>query len=310
MAYYQLGDPVREIELQEIRPDIVTAAYVSGSELEDIYQFFGFDLETVEECRDASPLFRTGEEIHSNYTFAELRIASPNGQDDWIAVYLKKNFVMVVDIKDEDDSTRNAFFNAIHRFSEGKPQKVEKVVCRFLESLVAEGRFNVEKTRNDIAEMEELVLKGETDGTFIESLLNLKKKLLQQCSFYEQILDMAETLEENENGIFDEKNLIYIANLKNKTSRLLSDTVSLSDSVDHLQDAYSSFLDMKLNQKMNILTVITTIFFPLTIIGGWYGMNFQAMPEFGWKFGYVYVILLSIAVVSALLIVGRKKKWF
>ena len=57
MAYYQLGDPVREIELQEIRPDAVTAAYVSGSELEEIYQFFGFDPETVEECREASPLY-------------------------------------------------------------------------------------------------------------------------------------------------------------------------------------------------------------------------------------------------------------
>ena len=309
MAYYQLGDPVREIELQEIRPDAVTAAYVSGSELEEIYQFFGFDPETVEECREASPLFRTGEEIHSDYTFTEVRIASPSGEDDWIAMYLKKNFVMIVDIRDEDNSTRNAFFNAIHRFS-GSGQKAEKVVSHFLEALISDGKFNVEKTRNTVSDMEELVPKGEADGTFIEKLLNLKKKLLRQCSFYEQILDMTETLEENENGIFEEGNLIYIANLKNKAARLLADTSALSDSVDHLQDAYSSSLDMKLNQKMNILTVITTIFFPLTIIGGWYGMNFQAMPEFGWKYGYIYVIVLSVVVVTALLIVGKKKKWF
>ena len=52
-------------------------------------------------------------------------------------------------------------------------------------------------------------------------------------------------------------------------------------------------LDMKMNRNMNYLTVIGTIFFPLTIIVGWYGMNFISMPEFTWKYGYVYVILLS-----------------
>ena len=61
---------------------------------------------------------------------------------------------------------------------------------------------------------------------------------------------------------------------------------------------------------MKILTVITTIFFPLTIIVGWYGMNFQSMPEFAWKYGYVYVIALSVAVVAVLTWIGKKKKWF
>ena len=85
---------------------------------------------------------------------------------------------------------------------------------------------------------------------------------------------------------------------------------SLSDSADHLQDAYSSFLDMKMNRSMKILTVITTAFFPLTIIVGWYGMNFQSMPEFTWRYGYIYVIVLSVVIVAALVAIARKHKWF
>ena len=310
MTFYQLGDQVREIRLQDIHKDMTVAAYMSGTELADHYQSFGFDPETVEECQKANPMFRTGEEIHRDYSFTQIRIASDkDAEDDWIAMYLKRNFILVVDIRDEDNSTRNAFLDAIHRFSSGEV-KIEKIVCQFLETLVSGGRYTIEKSRNEIADMEELVVTGETDQNFTRNLLNLKKKLLKQCSYYEQILDVAEALEDNENGILDDANLIYISNLKNKVTRLLADTSSLSDSVDHLQDAYSSFLDMKLNQKMNILTVITTIFFPLTIIGGWYGMNFQAMPEFGWKYGYVYVIVLSVTVVTALLIIGKKKKWF
>ena len=61
---------------------------------------------------------------------------------------------------------------------------------------------------------------------------------------------------------------------------------------------------------MKKFTVITSVFFPLTIIVGWYGMNFKYMPELNWKYGYVYVIALSIAAVTALILIGKKKKWF
>ena len=61
---------------------------------------------------------------------------------------------------------------------------------------------------------------------------------------------------------------------------------------------------------MKRFTVITSIFFPLTLIVGWYGMNFRAMPEFAWKYGYVYVIALSVIVVSVLIFISKKKKWF
>ena len=61
---------------------------------------------------------------------------------------------------------------------------------------------------------------------------------------------------------------------------------------------------------MKIFTIITTIFFPLTIIVGWYGMNFANMPELTWKYGYLYVTALSVFVVILLIIIGKKKKWF
>ena len=134
--------------------------------------------------------------------------------------------------------------------------------------------------------------------------------IFSESDAYEQLLDITEAIEENENEIFDDDNLIYIMNISNKISRLKEDTDSLSSSVNHLQDAYSSSLDIKLNNVMKRFTVITSIFFPLTLIVGWYGMNFKAMPEFDWKYGYIFVIALSVCVVSVLMIIGKKKKWF
>ena len=110
--------------------------------------------------------------------------------------------------------------------------------------------------------------------------------------------------------LFDEDDLMYIANLSQKVTRLREDVDSLSSSLVHVQDAYSSYLDIKLNNTMKLFTVLTSIFFPLTIIVGWYGMNFQSMPEFTWKYGYLYVIALSIVTVWVLISIGRRKKWF
>ena len=308
MRFYRLDDRLEEISAEEIREDSLTAGYISGEELQDLSGRLGILPETVEACRQANPLFRTGAEVFQDYTFSELRIVNGESADDWIGVCLKKNLLLVVDIIDYDGSTRECFLKAIQR--PASAMKVEKMFCVFLESLIEGGFGTVEGMRNTIAEMEETVVTGEAEDDFNVRLLEMKKKLLKLYNYYDQILDVTSTLEENENGVLDPSSLVCLGNLTSKVSRLRSDVDSLSNSADHLQDAYSSFLDMKLNHSMKILTVITTAFFPLTIIVGWYGMNFQFMPEFGWRYGYVYVILLSIAVVAALVVVARKRKWF
>ena len=76
-----------------------------------------------------------------------------------------------------------------------------------------------------------------------------------------------------------------------------------------LQDAYSSYLDLKTNHIMGVFTAVTTIFFPLTLVVGWYGMNFENMPELSWRFGYLFVIIVSILVVSSSDYNNEKRKW-
>ena len=309
MVFYKLDGEITEIEINDISDEFITAGYINSAELNEIYDKFGFAKETVNACRQANPMFRTDVEVHGTYTFTELRIVTDDDTDDWIAVYLMKNFLLVIDINDMDDSTKSGFLNAVKRFPASK-LKFEKVACSFIESLISGGNKTIETMRNEISDMEESVVNGSADNSFNAELLNRKKKILKLHNYYEQILDVAETFEENDNEIFSEDNLIYISNLSNKVTRLKEDVDSLNNSLDHLQDAYSSLLDMKLNRTMKIFTVITTIFFPLTIIVGWYGMNFKYMPELAWKYGYVYVIALSVCVVVVLTVFGKKRKWF
>ena len=115
-------------------------------------------------------------------------------------------------------------------------------------------------------------------------------------------------LTENDNEIFDES-IKSLSLFIDKVNRLKDNVDILTDSVVHLWDAYQASLDMRLNETMKFFTLVTTIFFPLTVIVGWYGMNFNTMPELTWKYGYPFVIVFSILIIAALIFWFKKKKW-
>ena len=310
--FYQLGEELKEIELKDIDLNYVTAGYLSCAELEEAAPQLGLAESTVDACREANMRFRSGVEVYDDYTFTELRIidpSNPKGMDDCVALYIKKNLVIVVDVLDYDGSTKEKFMAAVNRYAHPNAT-LEKLLYAFFDYLIIDDFKYIEDAGNDITELEEEVLRDNVGDDFNLEMLKLKKQLLKMHNYYEQLLDITDAIEDNENDIFDTDNLRYIANMTQKIARLREDTDSLSGSVSHLQDAYSSFLDLKLNKIMKLFTVITSIFFPLTVIVGWYGMNFQSMPEFTWKYGYIYVIALSVLVVAVLTAVGKKRKWF
>lgn len=76
-----------------------------------------------------------------------------------------------------------------------------------------------------------------------------------------------------------------------------------------VQDVYQSEIEIRQNNVMKVLTIVTTVFLPLTLIAGWYGMNFTHMPELTWVYGYPVAIGASILVVLISLLIFKKKKF-
>lgn len=309
--FFQFNGQITEISADRFDPSKLTAAFVTVDELIAAADTLGFPRSAAESCVVSSGHFRSGVEVYDDYTFTELRIMSRLGEaeDDCVALLIKKNLMLVVDVEDRDGSTKEKFTTTLKRFS---PENVtlEKLIYAFLDSLVSQDVRELERMSVELSGLEEQLHDGKAQKDFSVTLFNIKKLLLRYHNYYEQIIDITETLDENENDIFDSDSLMYINNADKKTERLKEDADSLRNTVEHLQDAYSSYLDAKLNNTMKRFTVITTVFFPLTIIVGWYGMNFQSMPEFAWRYGYIYVILLSVLTVAVLTVVGKIKKWF
>lgn len=307
--FYAVRDKLYEIDERDISENELIIGCISSEELAQIGRNFGFDEETIEASQKVNTLFRTGAEVYETYTFTGLRIVNRDEHEDFVSLYIKKNFLLIVDILDEDNSTINAFMKALKKYSINKITE-ERIIHSFIVSLLSDGNAISEEIRNQLTEMEESIVNDKVSKEFNAEILEIKKKILKYYNFYSQILDIAEILEENDNEILNEENLIYISNLISKIERLRDNMNSLNSISDHIQDAYAAFLDQKMNNTMRILTIITTIFYPLTIIVGWYGMNFVYMPELAWRYGYLYVSVISVITVILLVVIGKKKKWF
>ena len=76
-----------------------------------------------------------------------------------------------------------------------------------------------------------------------------------------------------------------------------------------MQDTYQAQLSIQQNDLMKVFTIVTAIFLPLTLLAGWYGMNFVNMPELHWRYGYPAVAGVSLAIVLGLVWFFKRKKW-
>ena len=126
---------------------------------------------------------------------------------------------------------------------------------------------------------------------------------------YEQLNFIFDEMTVNDNQLFSEDGVRRLMTLRNRTDRYLSAVKNLQEMVSQLREAYQSQLSIEQNDLMKIFTVVTVIFLPLSLLAGWYGMNFSYIPELKWKYGYPVVILVSIVTVVALIWKFKKKKW-
>ncbi len=137
-----------------------------------------------------------------------------------------------------------------------------------------------------------------------------RRVLGELYNFYRQYADMAQTLSTSRTAILgpDDRSLFGV--LADSSRHMAADTLELREFALQLRGLFQSKIDVRQNKVMSILTVVTTIFMPLTLITGWFGMNFDVMPELHWEGSYYLVIAISFAVVTGEVIFFKHKKWF
>ena len=167
----------------------------------------------------------------------------------------------------------------------------------------------LETIEHSVIDLEDKIILNLSEKNYIRNIIKYRKHLLILKKYYEQIIDILSYIISNENAFYDKKTIKLINILMNKIERLFNNVLNLKDYVTQIREAYQSEVDISLNSTMKLFTVITTIFLPLTLIAGWYGMNLD-MPEYSYPYSYLIVIILSIVIVFITIFYFKKNKWF
>ena len=197
---------------------------------------------------------------------------------------------------------------AIKKSKRWKEPGIERFLYGFLELIVESDRTLMENYEKELDAIEDRVL-AEDEKPGMSRINEIRGDMRELKVHYEQLIDMTQELEENENGFFNEDALRYLHLFMNRMLRLQDTAASVRDHVLQVRDLYHTQLEVKQNRTMSLLTVVTTVFMPLTLITGWYGMNFKYMPELEMRWSYPVVLLVCIAIAVGCLVFFKKKKW-
>ncbi|KXL53264.1 magnesium transport protein CorA [Anaerotignum neopropionicum] len=190
----------------------------------------------------------------------------------------------------------------------GERVSLNRVIFLFIEAQTKEDYDVFDSLEKEIMDLEQILITSQRHNC-VGNIISLRKRLMYLKRYYEQFLNVLDILEENENGIFDGKTLRSFKMLNRRTERRYQSVINLRDSVTQVRESYEAEVDISLNSTMKVFTVVTTIFLPLTLIAGWYGMNLT-MPEYEWKYGYQFVIFISVLFIVAGVYFFKKHKWF
>ena len=185
---------------------------------------------------------------------------------------------------------------------------LERFIYDFLELIINRDLMILESYEKELDAIEDDMLDSSTETGLVRAN-EIRSDLRELRIHYEQLIDFGQELTENENNFFKSENTRYFRLFTDRVTRLHDTATSLRDYTMQLRDMYHTQIDVKQNRIMTLLTVVTTIFMPLTLIVGWYGMNFRYMPELETKWGYPGVIGLSVAIIIGGLWFFKKKKW-
>ncbi|MBX2946269.1 MAG: magnesium/cobalt transporter CorA [Cyclobacteriaceae bacterium] len=312
--HYEKADnlSIEEI-IQRIQPDRVNWVNVDGlydqSIIEKLQTHFNLHSLLIEDVlQDQRPKV----EEYDDYLFFTLKMLySINGGEieyEQISFVLGSHYLICFQEKEGDlfDNFRDRI-----RLDQGRvrKKKADYLLYRLID-IIVDNYYNVlDAIGEQIEDIEETLHNEHSEHTF-QRIQNLKKELIYLRKAVYPLRDALSALLKDKNELIEEENERFFDDVYDHV-------VHLIDSLDTYKDLTSSLLDIHINTQNNqlnkiikVLTIISTIFIPLTFIVGVYGMNFRYMPEIEWEYGYPFTWLIMVLMTVGMLGYFRFKKWF
>lgn len=224
-----------------------------------------------------------------------------------ISLVLGKGFVLVF-----QESPEPLFPRVLEDLRKGtgrlRKNGSDFLAYRLLDSIVDQYFSILEQFGESVEQLEDRVVSGESDDA-LHAVHRLKRQVIILRKVIWPLREVVSRLGRAESRLVRESTLLYLRDVHDHTVQIMETTEMYRDVLGGLQEIYLSSLSNKLNEAMKVLTMIATLFIPLTFIAGIYGMNFTYMPELEWPWAYPLVLVVMLSIAGGFLVFFRGKGW-
>ncbi len=226
---------------------------------------------------------------------------------DQISIILGQNFI--ISFKEKEVDVFNPMRDRL-RTAKGKIRKygADYLAYSMIDSIVDHYFVIMEKLGDRFEEVEDAVVARPEPG-ILPIIYNLKSDMLFLRKSVWPLREAISKMQRTDSPLISEPTKIYLRDVYDHTIQVIENIETFRDMSASLLETYLSGLSNKLNEVIKLLTIISTIFIPLTFLAGLYGMNFRYMPELESRLGYPAVLTLMFLVVAVMLINFKKKGW-
>lgn len=253
-------------------------------------------------------------EEFEGYFFLTLKLLSPRADSrmfsiEEINIVFGKNFVLSFQ---EHEST--IFNNIETRLRSDSTQRLRQhgsdyLVYRLIDTVIDQCFVVMEAIGEQIGIIEGRIISSPTQK-ISRTLYRLRRQMLILRKTIWPMREVISHLLQSEAKIFSSFTRVYLRDVYDHTAQAIDSVETFRDMLSSMLDMYLSSLTNRMNETIKTLTIIATIFIPITFVASFYGMNFQYMPELHWRIAYPSVVIIMAAVVVAMIFYFYKKKWF
>lgn len=250
-------------------------------------------------------------EEYDDYIFIVLKMLYYNGEElvsEHVSFILKENCIITFQELEQD-----VFEGVRFRLREGKGRirtaGVDYLMYALIDALVDHYFIVFETFGDKIENLEDKILDNPDDSNSIQ-IQNLKREVYRIRKAVFPLREAISRYERSEHKFLKEDTKPYIRDVHDHSIQIIETVENYRDSTMSLMDLYMSSISNKMNNVMKVLTVISTIFIPLTFLAGIYGMNFDNIPELHYENAYFILWGVMLTLFVIMLIYFKKKKWF
>ncbi len=225
-----------------------------------------------------------------------------------VSIVLGPNFVISFQEKTGD------LFDSIRKRIRTDMGKVRKMCSDYLAYLLTDAIIDnyfliIEKIGDRMEILEDEIVSNPASSNTASSIHLLKRELIFIRRSVWPLRELIGNLERSESKLFTKPVLPFLRDVYDHTIQIIDSVESFRDMISGIRDVYLSSLSNRMNEVMKVLTVIATIFIPLTFLAGVYGMNFSHMPELTWRWSYPVVWGVMVGLGVFMFVLFKRKKW-